>query len=54
MKKNLKKIETECKVCKAEFEIWVDSRELDAETEEKIRKNVSHNCPVCHACAGNN
>jgi hypothetical protein len=53
-KKNRKKISAECSVCKAQFDIWVDTEHADSDLEEGIRSHVNNYCPVCKALEESN
>jgi len=45
--KNYKKIEIECSLCKAKFDIWVSIKEYTPEMEEAIKQHFYNYCPVC-------
>lgn len=51
MKKNIIKSKEEiikiCKLCKAKFEVWSSTMDLNQEEEEKMSKHFLHYCPVC-------
>jgi hypothetical protein len=48
-KKNRKKLSIECSVCKAQFDIWVNTEHAGSDLEEGIRNHVNNYCPVCKA-----
>ena len=37
----------ECRLCKADFEVWASTMDFDSEKEERMRKGLSHFCTVC-------
>ncbi|MDD5145754.1 MAG: hypothetical protein PHF44_02845 [Candidatus Pacebacteria bacterium] len=47
--KEYKKIELECAVCKARFEIWISMSDYSPEQEEMIKRNIYLHCPACKA-----
>lgn len=42
-----RKIELECTKCKTKFQIWIEEKHLNAEFEERLKKNFYKYCPVC-------
>jgi len=42
-----KKIERDCKLCMAGFEVWVSNLNFASEREEEMRKKLLDYCPVC-------
>lgn len=47
--KEYKKIEIECSLCKAKFDIWISINEYTPEMEETIKQHLYNYCPVCKA-----
>ena len=45
--KKTEKKRTECILCQANFEVWLNNIKLPAEREEKLRQHFLGYCPIC-------
>lgn len=45
--KKIKEAKRECELCKAGFEAWLATSNINSEREEKIRNRIFGYCPAC-------
>lgn len=46
-KKPKKKMEAECSVCKAKFNVFVSRTDHSGKIDEKMKGNFDQYCPIC-------
>jgi hypothetical protein len=42
-----KKIEMQCSLCAAEFEIWMNNSRINEEKKERMSQHLLQYCPAC-------
>jgi hypothetical protein len=48
----MKNLAKSCSLCKANFDAWVGSLDLESETDRSMKKAYGNFCPVCRQRKG--
>lgn len=47
VRKKIKETKTQCSLCVAQFEVWLNNLRINEERKEKIQQHFLGYCPVC-------